>query len=226
LSAFIETAHRNRFATFANKKAEFQRLQRIDECFMRVAKDWLNPGHLVTPHLLLRSHATFRAACEHAMSGQIAEIFPELRSSLEYAGYALHMHRHPSSAETWLRRHDDEAATRAMKEEFKLSNIRQSLEGANRHAMKVFDELYQRSIDFGAHPNERALTGNLRIVQHVGRKEFQQIYLHGEGLMLDHGLRTTAQAGVCALEILQDVFKDRFELLGVRATLLNLRRGL
>jgi hypothetical protein len=38
LSAFIETAHRNRFATFANKRVWFQRLQGIDDCFMRVAR--------------------------------------------------------------------------------------------------------------------------------------------------------------------------------------------
>jgi hypothetical protein len=96
----------------------------------------------------------------------------------------------------------------------------------NRHAAKVFDSLYQRSIDFGGHPNERSVTGNMRLVKLEGRTEFQQVYLHDDSLMLDHGLKTTAQAGVCALEILQEVFTARFELLGVRVKLLDLRRGL
>jgi hypothetical protein len=226
LSAFIETAHRNRFATFANKRVWFQRLQGIDDCFMRVAADWLNPMDITTPHLFLRSHAAFRAACAHAMAGQIAETFPMLRSCLEYAGYGLHMHLHPGADETWLRRHDNEAAMKAVKAEFTISSVRASIEKVNRHAAKVFDSLYQRSIDFGGHPNERSVTGNMRMVKLEGRTEFQQVYLHDDSLMLDHGLKTTAQAGVCALEILQEVFTARFELLGVRVKLLDLRRGL
>lgn len=226
LSEFLELAHRNRFATFANKNAIFERLQRIDASFMRVAKDWLNPSDITTPHLFLRSHAAFRAACEHAMAGQVAEVFPLLRSCLEFAGYALHIHLNPGFDELWLRRHDDEAAMKAVKNEFTIFNVRNSIEGANRHAANVFNELYQRTIDFGGHPNERAITGNMRMLKQPGRTEFQQVYLHDDSLMLDHGLRTTAQTGVCALEILQDVFKARFEILGVRAELLELRKGL
>jgi hypothetical protein len=32
----------------------------------------------------------------------------------------------------------------------------------NQHAAKRFEELYQRTIDFGGHPNERSVTGNRR----------------------------------------------------------------
>lgn len=62
--------------------------------------------------------------------------------------------------------------------------------------------------------------------KHDDRSEYEQLYLHGDGLQLDHALRTVMQAGVCALEILQEVFPGRFELLGVRADLLHLRQGL
>jgi hypothetical protein len=43
---------------------------------------------------------------------------------------------------------------------------------------------------------------------------------------MQYGLKTTAQAGICVLQIFQDVFKARFELLGVRAEVLQLRKGL
>ncbi len=124
------------------------------------------------------------------------------------------------------KRHDDEAAMKAVKREFTVSNIRVTIGKANQHAAKVFDELYQRTIDFGAHPNERSITGSLAIIEQNDRKEFQQMYLHGDGLTLDHALKTTAQTGLCALEIFQEVFAARFELLGVRTELLELRKGL
>lgn len=226
LSDFMEAAHQNRFATFVNKNGAYTRLSRLDACFLRIATDWTNPKSFITPHLFLRSHAAYRAACEHALGGQLAELFPEVRACLEYASYALHLHSNPGLEEVWLRRHDDAAAMKEVKDEFKISNVRATLKKANVHAANVFDQLYQRAIDFGGHPNERAITGNLAVEERVSGTEFQQIYLHGDGLALDHGIKTTAQTGVCALEILREVFTARFELLGVRAELLRLRKGL
>ena len=115
---------------------------------------------------------------------------------------------------------------KAMKNEFKISEIKETIKQMNQHTSIVFDELYQRAIDFGGHPNERAVTGNLAINKQGDRREFQQIYLHSDGLTLDHALKTTAQAGVCAMEILQEVFSERFELLGIRDELLEIKKGL
>ena len=226
LTEFIETAHRNRFATFHNKKDWSKRLVNLDSCFMQIAKDWLNPRHPLTPLFFLRCHSAYRAACEHAMAGQVTDTYPQIRTCLEYAGYALHIHKNPELAEMWLRRHDDETAKGAVRNEFKVSNVRATIEKANRRTGKVFDELYEQAIDFGGHPNERSITGSLKITDLGDRKLFESLYLHPNGLPLVHTLKTTAQTGVCALEILQAVFPERFELLGVRAQLLELRKGL
>jgi hypothetical protein len=59
-----------------------------------------------------------------------------------------------------------------------------------------------------------------------GRKIYQQILLHGDGIQLDHCLVTVARAGVCSLTVFQDVFGPRFELLGVNSDLLKIRAGL
>jgi uncharacterized protein (DUF433 family) len=54
--------------------------------------------------------------------------------------------------------------------------------------------LYQQAIDMGGHPNERAITGNMDIVEADGRKEFRQIYLHRDGIQLDlRGQRFTVE---------------------------------
>ena len=226
LSDFLESAYRNRFASLVNKNDWFQRLTRLDGCFVRIGKNWINPSNILTPHLFVRCHSAYRAACEHALAGQVAETFPLVRACLEYAGYALHIHATPSVGITWLERHKDEATLKAVKTEFKISNIRATIEKTNRHAAKRFDELYQRAIDFGGHANERAATGSCVIKKRNGSREYQQIYLHGDDLSLDHALKTTANTGACALEIFQEVFGPRFEILGVRAEMLELRRGL
>jgi hypothetical protein len=176
--------------------------------------------------LFLRSHSAFRAACEHATAGQIADAFPALRACLEYAAYALHIVKHPGLEEVWLRRHDNDTAKDRTRSEFVLAKLRDSIGCCNQKAAKIFQDLYQRTIDFGGHPNERSVTGNLRIIEKEDRKEFQQAYLHGDGVALGHTLKTTAQVGLCALEILREIYSPRFDLLGVSERMLKLRKGL
>jgi hypothetical protein len=54
----------------------------------------------------------------------------------------------------------------------------------------------------------------------------QAIMLHHDGIQLDLALKTVAQCGMVSLELLQVPFNPRFELLGVNAAMLELRRGL
>ena len=52
------------------------------------------------------------------------------------------------------------------------------------------------------------------------------IFQHADGPQLDVALKRTAQCGVCSLEIFQGIFSPLFELLGVNAAILELRKGL
>lgn len=226
LSAFLETAHHNRMSTFVQKKDWYQRLAGIDACYALITKDWQDPEDKIAALFFVRALGAFRAACEHALAGQVAEIFPEARTCIEIAGYALHIHKNPALGEIWLKRHDDVASKKASKNQFTPTAVRGTIEKANRKAAEVYADLYQLCIDLGAHPNERSLTRNMRITQSEDGSLHEQVLLHSDGLSLEHGLKTAAQAGVCALEIFQEIFGKRFDRLGVRAELLQLRRGL
>lgn len=226
LTDYMESAYRNRIATFVNNPGSCRWLITVDRCFMRVAQDWLNPTNLLTPQFFFRCHSAYRATCELAMAGQATDAFPQMRACLEYAGYGLRIHKNPDLGQVWLRRHDDAGARKAVLDAFTVASIRQTIEMVDRHTAEVFRELYDRTIDFGGHPNERAITGSMEIVNHDDRKTYSAIYLHKDGQPLDHVLKSTAQTGVCALHILREVFPERFELLGINAELPELSKGL
>jgi hypothetical protein len=156
LSTFLEDTYRNCFAGFYNKKDDYRRLAWVDDCFTRVQKDWIKPGKLLAPHFLIRSHSAFRAACEHALSGQASETYPLVRVCLENSGYALLMHENYALTEKWVRRHDSVTALKEARRQFKHNRC-EAIRRKNRKSADVFDNLYQRSVDFGAHPNERSL---------------------------------------------------------------------
>lgn len=226
LSEFLELAHRNRFATFVNKPDWYRRLADVDACFATISRDWINPQSEVAAFLLLRCHSAYRAACGAALAGQTVEAFVLLRAGLEAAGYALHIQRNAPLAVTWLKRHDSDDDMKAAKKSFEIRAIKKTLAAADRKTSEVFEMLYQRTIDHGAHPNVHGILGSATIERKPGCATLQHILLHGDGMALDHALKTTAQIGVCCLDILECGFRARFELLGVRHALMELRKGL
>jgi hypothetical protein len=101
-----------------------------------------------------------------------------------------------------------------------------SVAAANQHAGKRFEDLYQRTIDWGGHPNERSVTGNMKMIEEPDRRVMLAIMLHGDGAELDMALKTAAQCGMVSLELLQVLYNAKFELLGINAAMLHLRKGL
>ena len=231
LSEFMAAAHQNRLATFVNKPELYRRLSAIDECFHRIGSGWTMPAsdssRFIAVLLFGRAVGAYRAACESALAGQAVDSFVMVRSMLEASAYSLHIERNAELAEVWLRRHDDEAAKGAMLKSFSMAKLVSTIRACDRDGADRFDRLYQDAIDFGAHPNERAVTGSLTVTEEQGSNQrYEQQLLHGDGLALEHALINVARAGVCSLEVLQCAFPARFELLGVRYRILELRQGL
>src|SRR5215470_18529653 len=87
LSAFLNVARQNQFATFHKKKIAYGLVQEVDACFFKVGTNMLNPMDAFIPVFLYRCHSGFRASCATAMAGQIVETFVLCRSCLEFAAY-------------------------------------------------------------------------------------------------------------------------------------------
>jgi hypothetical protein len=66
----------------------------------------------------------------------------------------------------------------------------------------------------------------MKMAKEPGKRNILTIMLHADGVELDHALKSVARCGVVSLEMLQVVFNSRFEILGINAEILNLRKGL
>jgi hypothetical protein len=227
LSSFLYKSFKNTLATFVRKRRGFDMLSRVDHSFLRIAENLINLPGFLTATFLLRSHSAFRAACRLATSGQVPESFPVLRACLEYALYALHVESNELLGETWLRRHDDDLTKRQVKQNFQSATVMETLRTRDAALHAKIKQLYERAIDFGGHPNEFAIAGSMILEKQSDRVvRMQQIYLHADSLSLDHVIKTSAQIGLGSLCIFQHIFRERFEILGVRAAIDQLRRQL
>jgi len=220
LTKFIDVAIDNIVATFYRDKNECPVLIEIDNIFQSIATALDHPGNkLVESMLLYRTHSAFRASAMLAMSGMNPESFAQLRTCLENALYALHIHKNAGLDEIWLNRHIDEDSLKAVKNKFRISDTKKTLKDASTKHYEVASQLYERTIDFGAHPNEMATTSSLIIEEKDGNIKLQQTYASGGNMQQRHVMKSAAQVGVCSLFILREIFKERFDILGLTAKL-------
>ena len=99
-----------------------------------------------------------------ALSGQAAKSFVMMRSCLEYAGYALAIFNEPGLEDVFTDRHVISADMRAQKQSFRISEIKKVIEAFDPKLADLFQIFYDRSIDFGGHPNPHATFSTMQIL--------------------------------------------------------------
>ena len=226
ISKFFDNARMNEYATFANIQEEIHRLINIDALYRKIINGLNRSKYWFAGFFVLRTHSSYLAACRMCWSGQIPACYALLRSSLENALYGAYLSDNKDSQETWLRRHDSEEHKKKVRNEFKIRTMLDLAIQKNRKDGEVAVKLYDRTIDFGAHPNERALMQTLKMTKQCETVEFKMAYLEGDSDQLQLALKTTAQVGVCALSLFRPVYKERFDILGITDSLYDIKKGL
>ncbi len=120
---------------------------------------------------------------------------------LEYAGYALLVFTDPSLEDVFLRRHFDTDAMKAQKEKFKISQIRAVIATFDKKLAEIFQEFYERSINFGAHPNPSGVLSAVQRKCSDDRITLLNLALSADEKMLLHAMKCTAQVGLTSLFI-------------------------
>lgn len=115
---------------------------------------------------------------------------------------------------------------RTVRRNFTNLGVIKTLRARDATLCSIIEQLYERTLDFGAHPNELAVTGSMVLNRGDDRVEMGQVYLNGDPLSLDHALKSSAQLGLGSLCIFKHIFRERFELLGVGDVIEDLRRQL
>lgn len=225
LTNFIQMANDNTIATFVNLKAWWNKLTEINSGFKKIADNLNNTQNILSSFFLLRSHSAFLAAIRLSSSGQVPESYMVLRGCLEFALYGFYLYKKPDKTGMWLNR--DRGSRSDVIREFRPQKMIGVLKKHDAIIGEAASTLYEHTIGWGAHPNEKAITLNQEIVKETGGYIFNNIYLHeGNSAVAQICLKKTAQTGVCSLSIFRLVFKEKFELLGVSEELEEMKKSL
>lgn len=221
LSEFLEVAHGNQPLNRIRFPDEYSLLARVNACFVAaVGPALVDPKPMMVGVLFLRSQYAYKTAAGHALGGQPVEAFVMMRSCLEYAGYAAAMFADPTLESVFLSRHFDEPSKKLQKAKFQISGIREVLAGFDPRIAEKYQTLYDRTIDFGGHPNPNAAIGTMSIEAN----NILTLAITADEQMLKHAMISTRQMGFTSLLIFYHVFKAHFGSSGVSAEMEELTR--
>lgn len=132
-----------------------------------------------------------------------------LRGENEHGQYALYVPTDEKLKRTWLDRHKDEAARKEVRKKFGPTMIGKVVEAKDPKLAARVSDLYEETIDQGAHPNVKAFLASAVQKNEKGELVLSVAYLNpGE---LEQILKTTIDVGQCVLALFNVVFPNFVE---------------
>lgn len=126
-------------------------------------------------------HFYWLAAVRLALTGQMTGVFPLLRTGLEAYCYAWMIAHDDGLVPTWRDRDQSPAARKACRDAFTpaVSTVAKALEAKVVGGGAWIKEHYEATIEWGGHPNVRAVVNNLRFPEDDDDLVMTAIGLHG-----------------------------------------------
>jgi hypothetical protein len=229
---FWELMWSNVIATFANTELS-KKIIGIDALmnhFVQNASRVKGKGSVEVgmPLLLaIRAHSAFRFSACLGFSGAAPETMAVLRLCLETTGYASMMQGDQDVSMIWVQRTDTEDTRQTARNTFTHGKVRRSLETKNKEIAGHYVAIYERLIESGAHPNELGVMRSLLVEQRKdGGARLTQMYLTDDPRRIEMVQRAIGQVGVCVLMLLEMMYPDEFEKLGISPHMPDIAKGL
>ncbi|SDO66576.1 hypothetical protein SAMN04488595_101452 [Ralstonia sp. 25mfcol4.1] len=157
LSSFMDAAAEGTKEILSEHKKLISILNRIVSAWGFLGPE-LRHGHFMSYPLFFAAHSTYLAALRTATAGHAAAVWPLVRAALEAALYAVIVSEDDSLAHKWA----DPDLDR--KERSRLFTAKKGIEAVRAESEPMasyISQVYETSIDFGAHPNRLGVVSHL-----------------------------------------------------------------
>jgi hypothetical protein len=181
-------------------------LRTVDEAYAKVLAH-LGTTHEGTVLFAGMSHAAFLATVQLGTSGQLPPAYVVMRGCVEDAIYAFFLFHHPELKAVWSARNDSPAAKKKVRDEFTIGRMKKFLSEKHSAIATQFEVVYDATIDLGAHPN--ALGAYSHLIE-LESGDFEWQYINTSPVDRNFALRMAGSAGICALNIFQEMFPVHF----------------
>lgn len=156
--------------------------------------------------LLCSAHSCFMTSVELGLQGLQAETNTTLRLCLESSAYAIFIKQKGDDVQKiWISRSGDDTSKKKCRDTFVFSRCKSSI--VDRTLRTNIHQLYQQTIDMGAHPSLMGTSLNTSFSQQTQiSTRITHKYLITDDTIQLALLKTIFDSGICALKIFAQVF--------------------
>lgn len=210
IKAFMDLAAESVMININRHPKGYELLNEIDQLWKILGfSETVHQDEPLSVILVMNGHSIFRASLTMALSGHTAPIYPLLRNALESCLFAFRISHTPSLAEVWSSRHTGPAHKKRCIKEFSASLAIREILNIDENLGKLLLELYEASIDFGAHPNVSGVSVGLDISENDQHVRTSLTYLHGDSFETDRALLACAENGRAILYLIRHILAWR-----------------
>ncbi|WHP81813.1 hypothetical protein MQ089_08315 [Edwardsiella anguillarum] len=119
-------------------------------------------ANAATMLLATNSYMMLSNAVLQALSGHYVAVLPVGRAALESACYAYLTSSDKKNSEIWFNRDKSKTATSKCRDAFTIRAVTDKLRDTSPEMSDYLKQLYDSSIEYGAHPNIKAISHHLR----------------------------------------------------------------
>jgi hypothetical protein len=159
LTQQLEALYGNALGSFAHLPDHVKALVAIDNVLVRMTGLFpvvAQGRYTDAAKLVGRALGAYRAAAQLALEGRPTECMALVRLTVECAAYALVIGQSDAAWTAWVNR---AANPKASRDAFNGATMRAAIRDSpgGEGALSMFNAVYESAIDFGAHPNVRAV---------------------------------------------------------------------
>lgn len=214
----VDQAHENVKSTLSQLPHVYQLLSSTMAAFEKAAPLFHHRHEMLLLGFCGRAAGALIGGVRLAASGQAQESYAVSRFAIENAQYAAHISSDPNPYEragSYLKRDESDDAKRACRKEFSFGRPAQSVRGLDARVGSRADQLYERTIDLGAHPNAWSTLAGIHRKAIEGGEEVG-VYLMGDDpTQLALAMKTAIECALTALNIFRLLRPERFRIAGV-----------
>ena len=207
LTAFLFDAEHNTKCSLSINVNGMKLIHEIDALFLPCNNSLASPNYPLFPVFSSRCHGAYRGAVRLLLGGQATETYALLRLAIENALYAVYTGDN-ERAELWAQRGNSPKHAKQIRHDFTVGKMRECLARIDSQLAASVNQLYEMSIDFGAHPNVDGHVASSELTE----SEVTSDFLAPGTLFWKNTVQRLVRCGSVCLKVLSATPQSRFDL--------------
>ncbi|KPY97952.1 hypothetical protein ALQ37_200088 [Pseudomonas syringae pv. aptata] len=212
--AFLTACTENQDEVVAQNSPYVAMMDALDSFLLtHITNPTKTPSDLVMHALRINARFMLMTGFRIGLTGHAAGVYPTLRTALENACYAFLMSQDEALSDVWMKRSLSVANTKAFKKTFNkaIAEARDLMDELHPNNLGTWMyELYQASMEFGAHPNALTILLHTRFSddEATGWTKYENIALYTVGnFEFDRTLLACVEMGLAVAIVLSMTFE-------------------